>query len=138
MPVMPVQPKADGTGSGDGVGVDEKIVNMCQLPSSHFDFDSANVSGGARSALDAIATCFTDGPAKGKGLRIVGHADSRGEIEYNFALGQRRAGAVAQYIGRAGVDDSRIATSSRGETEASGSGPDSWAKDRKVQIYLAD
>ena len=128
----------DGGGSADGVGVDERIAKMCDLATSYFDFDSANVSSEARSVLNKIASCFKDGPGKDQNLNIVGHADPRGETEYNFALGQRRAGAVAGYLTKAGLAETRIETSSRGELEATGTEEQSWAKDRKVEILLAD
>ena len=129
----------DGDGEGAmGVGVDDKIAKMCSLPEARFDFDSASVSASAKSVLDAIASCFTTGPGKDKGMNIVGHADPRGPTTYNFGLGQQRAGSVAKYLTTAGVSESRIETSSRGELEASGSNEPSWAKDRKVEILLAE
>ncbi|MEQ9323228.1 MAG: OmpA family protein [Polyangiaceae bacterium] len=128
----------DGNQNADGVGVDDRIAKMCDLTTSYFDFDSANVSPQARGVLDKIASCFKDGAGKDQNLNIVGHADPRGETEYNFALGQRRAGAIAGYLTKAGLAETRIETSSRGELEASGTDTQTWAKDRKVEILLAD
>jgi peptidoglycan-associated lipoprotein len=126
------------TSNAEGVGVDDRIAKMCDLTTSYFDFDSAQVSNEARDVLNQIANCFKDGAGKGQNLNIVGHADPRGETEYNFALGQRRAGAIAGFLTKAGLAETRIETSSRGELEASGSDEQSWAKDRKVEILLAD
>jgi peptidoglycan-associated lipoprotein len=137
-PTLTVPDNKKPTAATAPVGVDDRIVKMCSLPVSHFDFDSSSIGGNARDALKAIANCFMSGPAKGKAVRIVGHADPRGETEYNFALGQQRAASVAQYLTRAGMPEGKIATSSRGELEASGSDRATWAKDRKVEIYLAD
>jgi peptidoglycan-associated lipoprotein len=133
------QGNEDGDGDGPmGVGVDERIAKMCSLPEARFDFDSASVSASAKSVLDAIAACFVSGPGKDKGMNIVGHADPRGPTTYNFGLGQRRAGSVAKYLTTAGVTETRIETSSRGELEASGGDESGWAKDRKVEILLAE
>ena len=120
------------------VGIDKRIVEMCNLPTAHFDFDSSSIGGKAKDALEALSACFVTGAGKGKNIRIVGHADPRGETEYNFALGQRRAASVASYLTGAGMPESQITTSSRGELEATGTDADSWRKDRKVDIYLAD
>lgn len=120
------------------VGIDERIVKMCNLPEAHFDFDSAAVSASAQSMLEKLADCFLKGPGKGKNMRVVGHADPRGETEYNFALGQRRAGSVAKYLNDKGLGEDRIATSSRGELDASGGDDSGWARDRKVEIVLAE
>ncbi len=139
----PAPTDADGEGnvkseSSAPVGVDDRIAKMCDLPEARFDFDSASVSPSAKAVLDAIVTCFTTGPGKGHNMNIVGHADPRGETEYNFALGQQRAGSVASYLTKAGLGENRVETSSRGELEATGTEESGWARDRKVEILLAD
>ncbi len=118
--------------------VDPKIAEMCEIPTAHFDFDSSNLGGDAQTALDALATCFTAGPAKGKAMRLVGHADPRGTEEYNMALGSRRAGSVADFLGGKGMEEGSLETSSKGELEATGTDESSWAADRKVEIFLAE
>ncbi|MBW2527257.1 MAG: OmpA family protein [Deltaproteobacteria bacterium] len=115
-----------------------KIQALCDLPTANFGFDSAALDATAKGALDALATCFVSGKAKGKGMRLVGHADPRGETEYNFGLGQKRAASVASYLQGKGVEEARLETSSRGETEATGTDEEGWARDRKVEIFLAE
>lgn len=133
------QGKQDGDSEGaSNVGVDERILKMCDLPEARFNFDSSAVSGQAKSVLEAIATCFVSGPGKDSSLSIVGYADPRGPTTYNFGLGQQRAGSVAKYLIGAGVAEARIESSSRGETEASGTNESGWARDRKVEILLAE
>jgi len=141
---------APSVGSGDGANLEgkdpnkgnivigPKIAALCELPRARFGFDSDALDPSAKEALDALAACFVSGPAKGKGMRIVGHADPRGEVEYNFGLGQKRAGSVAGYLESKGLEDSRLETSSRGETEATGTDEAGWAADRKVEIFLAE
>jgi peptidoglycan-associated lipoprotein len=46
---------------------------------------------------------------------VEGHCDDRGTIEYNFALGQRRASAVRSYYVTSGLDKARVETISYGE-----------------------
>ncbi|EYF04971.1 OmpA family protein [Chondromyces apiculatus] len=128
-------PRTQGEGS---VQVDQRIAEACSLPSSYFAFDSSRLDTGTQPTLDAIATCFSTGPLKGRGMMIVGHADPRGELEYNFALGHKRASSVAQYIQKRGVSASKVGTSSKGELDASGEDEQGWAKDRRVQVLLAD
>lgn len=126
------------TNTSGSVHVDDKIAAACKLPAAHFAFDSARINGSAEKALDAVATCFTTGPMKGKGMKLVGHADPRGEVEYNFALGQKRAATVAEYLGKQGLPSDKVSTSSKGELDATGTDPDGWAKDRKVEILLRE
>jgi peptidoglycan-associated lipoprotein len=118
--------------------IDEKIAAICNIPTAHFDFDSSALSDEAKTALDALIACFTEGAAAENGMRLVGHADPRGTEEYNLALGQRRAGSVAGYLSTGGLGDDRVESSSRGELDAQGTDEESWALDRKVEIFLAE
>ncbi len=120
------------------VTVDDRIAKMCALPVSRFGFDSTSIGGEARKVLDAIADCFVDGAGKGKGLKLVGHADPRGDVDYNFGLGHRRAGSVATYFGKKGIAEDRMDISSLGESEASGTDEAGWQRDRRVEILLAE
>ncbi|AKT37966.1 OmpA family protein [Chondromyces crocatus] len=135
-------PNGAGNGAqnkGEGsVQVDDRIAKACSLPTAYFAFDSSRLDKGSQPTLDAIATCFSSGPLKGRGMMIVGHADPRGELEYNFALGHKRASSVAQYIQRRGVSAGKIGTSSKGELDATGDDESGWAKDRRVQVLLVD
>ena len=120
------------------IWLDPKVAELCDIPTAHFEFDKSNINEEAAAALDALAACFMDGAAKDEGMRLVGHADPRGTEEYNTALGQRRAGSVAGYLGGKGLGNARLETSSRGELDAKGTDEASWAEDRKVEIFLAE
>jgi peptidoglycan-associated lipoprotein len=69
---------------------------------------------------------------------IEGHADERGTREYNLALGERRASAVAQYLEANGVAKSRIEIISYGKERPADLGHDeaAWSKNRRVEIIL--
>ncbi len=134
-------PKMDTKSPTSGsIQIDDKILKACgDIPKAHFAFDSASIGPEAQGALDALARCFVSGPLKGsKGMRLVGHADSRGEVEYNLALGQKRAGSVGEYLGTKGLEKSRVQTLSKGAFEATGTDEEGWAHDRKVDVNLAD
>lgn len=125
--------------SSGSVHIEDKIVKACgDLPIARFAFDSTAIEGDAASALDALARCFATGPLKGKGMRLVGHADPRGEVEYNLALGHKRAGSVGEYLTRKGVEQGKVAASSKGEFQATGTDEEGWARDRKVEVFLAE
>lgn len=134
-------PRQDTTSPTSGsIQIDDKILKACgDIPTAHFAFDSASIGADAQAALDALARCFVSGPLKGsKGMRLVGHADSRGETEYNLALGQKRAGSVGEYLSTKGLEKSRIQTLSKGAFEATGTDEDGWARDRKVDVTLSE
>lgn len=125
--------------SSGSIQIEDKILKACgNVPTARFAFDSASIEGEAAKVLDALANCFVVGPLKGKGMKLVGHADPRGETEYNLALGQKRAGSVAEYLAKKGMEQGRIATSSKGEFEATGTDEEGWARDRKVDVLLAE
>ena len=127
------------SGLGDtNIKIDAEIMRRCKLPTAHFDFDSEFVDLQDSPALDLLAACFETGPLKGRELLLVGHADQRGEMSYNLALGQRRAGSVATYLGLAGMSYDRIITTSLGELEASGTDDDAFGADRRVEVLLAE
>jgi peptidoglycan-associated lipoprotein len=137
----PVPPKQVDTAkpTSGSIHIEDRILKACgDIPTARFAFDSVAIEGQAAAALDALARCFATGPLKGKPMRLVGHADARGETEYNLALGHKRAGSVAEYVARKGVEQGKIATTSKGEFEASGTDEEGWARDRKVEVFLAD
>ncbi len=124
---------------GTPVGIDPRIAEMCDLDETRFDFDSASLAPAATNVLDKLAECFVSGKGKDHAINLVGHADERGETEYNIGLGHRRAGAVAKYLDGKGLGGDRVDTSSRGDLEATiGTDEQGWAKDRKVEILLRD
>ena len=134
-------PKLDTRSPTSGsIQIDDKIIKACgDIPTAHFAFDSASIGPDAQAALDALARCFVSGPLKGsKGMRLVGHADPRGEVEYNLALGQKRAGSVGEYLITKSLEKSRIQTLSKGAFEATGTDEEGWAQDRKVDVNLQE
>jgi peptidoglycan-associated lipoprotein len=139
-PVASAKPDAkEETPSGGSIIIDDKITQACGgLPSAHFPFDSTTLDFDAKFALEALARCFVSGPLKGRTMRLVGHADPRGETEYNVALGQRRAGSVGDYMVEKGMTRNHVETLSKGSLEAKGTDEQSWARDRKVEIFLAE
>jgi peptidoglycan-associated lipoprotein len=73
-------------------------------------------------------------------IRVViqGNSDEDGTAEYNFALGDQRAGTVTTYLIERGVDIARMAVVSNGrETPAViGQNEASRAKNRRVHFSI--
>lgn len=120
------------------INISEDIKKACGLTDAdaYFAFDSANVRPQDHAVLHKLAACFSTGPLKGRTMRLVGHADPRGDEEYNMVLGGRRADNVKSAIVDAGLDSSKIATTSRGEMDATGTDEAGWEKDRRVDVML--
>jgi peptidoglycan-associated lipoprotein len=126
--------------TASSVHIDDAILKACgiQTPKAFFAFDSAHLQAHDTSVLEQVARCFTTGPLKGRTVRLVGHADPRGETEYNFVLGNSRADAVGGFLRTKGLDKSKMQSSSRGELDATGTDESGWARDRRVDVQLAD
>lgn len=88
--------------------------------------------------LQKLADCFTNGPLAAERLRLVGHTDPRGDDEHDLALGGRRAESVKKALTGFGLSSDKASTTSRGEMDAAGSDEASWAKDRRVQVEVAE
>lgn len=79
----------------------------------YFDFDSAALKQEAQPTLQqAIAEFNRRTNAR---VDVVGHTDRAGAAEYNKALSQRRADAVAQALSVRGVTSGRIDEAALGE-----------------------
>lgn len=99
----------------------------------YFDFDQATLRPETRDTLDAHIALLKSNNEK---VRLEGHCDERGTREYNMALGERRANAVANYMIINGVARYRIETVSYGEERPAvdASNEAAWAKNRRVEI----
>ncbi len=79
----------------------------------YFDFDRSSVSAQFEEVLQAHGNYLVEHP--NVRVMIEGHADERGTPEYNIALGERRAKAVAKYLQGMGVLPSQMSIVSYGE-----------------------
>jgi peptidoglycan-associated lipoprotein len=102
----------------------------------HFDFDSYNIGPGDREILNMLVKWLIEYPKYF--VRIEGNCDERGSIEYNLALGQRRADEAMRYLVNIGIDKSRISTVSYGKEHPldPGHNDDAWAKNRRDHFVL--
>lgn len=124
----------DGTGGPDG-GMDPSLAG-CDMKPIPFDLDSASLSPAATEAAKTVVACLTKN--RTWTVSIEGHADERGSTQYNIALGERRARAVADYLLNAGVEKNRVATVSFGEEKPSNQGHDeaAWSANRRVEFKV--
>lgn len=100
----------------------------------YFDFDSYVVKPEFQSVLEAHARYLRADPKRHAVLE--GHTDERGGREYNLALGQKRAEAVARALSLLGVGSAQVEAVSFGKEKPAVDGHDeaAWAKNRRVEI----
>ena len=103
----------------------------------YFDFDKSELRSDVRQQLSEQAALLEN---KTGVVRLEGHADERGTREYNMALGERRAKAVANYLASMGVPSSQIETVSYGEEKPAALGHDesAWSLNRRVELIYID
>jgi peptidoglycan-associated lipoprotein len=91
----------------------DEIDRMGLLGEIHFDLDKADLREGDRAVLSKNADVLK----KFDFLKVTieGHCDERGTVEYNLALGERRAKAAYDYVVSLGVPVDRLKTVSYGK-----------------------
>jgi len=103
----------------------------------YFDFDKSFIRDDAKAAMKANAEYLKAHP-KAK-IRIEGNCDERGTIEYNQALGQRRATSARKYLADLGISGKRITLISYGKERpiCTESNEDCWQKNRRGDFVIA-
>lgn len=97
----------------------------------YFDFDRSHIREDARETMNNIAEFLKARPDVN--IRIEGNADERGTIEYNQALGQRRAASAKNYLTDLGISPDRISIISYGKEKpvCTESTEECWQQNRK-------
>lgn len=100
----------------------------------YFDFDQSSISDSDQAILRAHAEYLASTPAAS--VVVEGYADERGTVEYNLALGERRASAVRSFLLANGAAAEQVETVSYGEERpaVSGNTESAWAKNRRAII----
>lgn len=112
------------------------ILKELQIPDIYFDFDKYNLKPLAQSTLKSGAPAYLK--YKDYKLVVEGHCDERGTVEYNLALGQKRADEAAKYLADLGIEKDRIKTISYGKEMPVDKGHDeaAWAKNRRDHFVI--
>ena len=116
----------DATGSDSGT--------ISGLSSIYFDYDQASINTNARRQLAANAEWIKSN--NNVSVQVEGHCDARGTVEYNIALGERRALAVKNYLVSLGVDGKRLSVLSYGKERpmAQGDSEEAYSKNRRANF----
>jgi peptidoglycan-associated lipoprotein len=108
-----------------------------EVRDAYFDFNKADIRPDAREALTKTADFLRNYPQFR--VTVEGHCDERGSTEYNLALGDRRAGAVKQYLVSLGISADRISTVSFGKEKpfCTQSNETCWQQNRRGHFVRA-
>jgi peptidoglycan-associated lipoprotein len=116
-----------------GEGLDGTLYGLEDI---HFDFDQSTLRTEDQEVLKRNADWLKKNSSVS--IEIEGHCDERGTIEYNLALGDRRARSAKDFLVNLGVSSTRMRTISYGKempldpghTEAA------WAKNRRDHFTI--
>lgn len=134
---------SQGLGEGESFWGDELATasesQLLDRKVYYFDYDSSAINDNYKRALRAHANYLKT--HSGSKMRVEGHTDERGSSEYNIALGERRAQAVARYMESQGAPANSIAVVSYGREKPATQGHDesAWKFNRRaVLVYEAN
>lgn len=119
---------------------ERKVLNdrLANLEDALFDYDKSAIRADAATVLKddvgAIRGILANYP--GEKLRIEGHCDERGSEEYNVALGDKRAQAVAEFFETMGISSAQLTVISYGKDKpvCTDQTEDCWQKNRRAHI----
>jgi peptidoglycan-associated lipoprotein len=138
-------PNTGNTGAGANGAGESKVTpvdlsngandaNSLAQRTIYFDFDSYVVKDEYNPIVDRFAKSLV--ADRKKHLQVEGHTDERGGSEYNLALGQKRAEAVAKSLALLGASDSQVEAVSFGKERPAVQGSDeaAYAKNRRAEL----
>jgi peptidoglycan-associated lipoprotein len=125
-----------------GEGAEEALIGGEEgeagpLADVYFDFDQATLTEAARRTLESHAAWLqTHRTLK---VTVEGHCDERGTVDYNIALGDRRAQAARDYLASLGVAGDRLTAISYGKERPADPGHDeaAWGRNRRCHFVVS-
>ena len=140
---VPTGRSTDGSGGGTrqasavGSTMRERVDQfraVGDLADIHFDFDKYDLRPSEATALSGDIDWLKANPRHL--VLIEGHCDERGTVEYNLALGERRAKATQNYLVAHGVQAGRISIVSYGKEkpQCTESNEACWAQNRRAHL----
>lgn len=119
--------------------VTEPVVKQEPMPvleDVFFAFDKYNLTDESKRTLERDADELKASPSTT--ITIEGHCDERGTVEYNMALGEKRAKAAMNYLTTLGIDKNRIEIISYGKSRPfdPGHNEEAWAKNRRAHFVI--
>lgn len=99
--------------NADVTSGDSDSGNAMGLETIHFPYDAFALGAEAKKILNENASILKAN--ENVKIQVEGHCDQRGGIQYNIALGEKRANVAKRYLVDHGVAASRITTISFGK-----------------------
>ena len=117
-------------------GIEGEVFESKLLKDIRFDYDKYDIRREDEGILKENAAFLKKNP--NMKIQIEGHCDERGTVEYNLALGERRANSAKRYLVSLGISADRISTISFGKERPLDPGhtEEAWARNRRAHIVV--
>ena len=106
------------------------------LETVYFPFNSSDLRENAQQSLGTNAEFLKK--FKSLKVQVEGHCDERGSVQYNLALGEKRAQSIKDYLVASGVESNRITTITFGKERPLSLNHDevAWSKNRRGNFVI--
>jgi outer membrane protein OmpA-like peptidoglycan-associated protein len=132
---------------GDDPSIDEKLPPVMKMIRNihhlFFDFDKNTLRSDSKTQLNRLATILSDNASYK--VEFKGHTDSKGSVQYNQVLSEKRSETAKNYLTNRGIRADRVKTSSYGKdspiayNEIDGKDmPQGRKFNRRVEIFITD
>ena len=117
-------------------GVEGVVFESALLKDIHFDFDKYDIRPEEAGILRGNADVLKKNPHVK--IQIEGHCDERGTVEYNLALGERRANSTKNFLVSLGIPSDRISSISYGKEKPLDPehNEEAWTKNRRAHTII--
>ena len=136
-PSPPPSPPVEEPAPPEPVKVMVRRTSLAVFGPIHFETAKATIKPISFPTLDAVAKVMKDNPQL-QLLEVQGHADERGDDDYNLRLTEERAQAVRAYLIEHGVGGERLEAHGYGENQPVCRRHDElcWSKNRRVEFVI--
>ena len=124
------------TNSAFDINGDSDSKKAGGLVTVYFDYNSATLRGDTTDALQENLKFLKSNPTVK--VQVEGHCDERGSVQFNLALGEKRAKSVRDYLLANGIENGRITTISLGKERpvAFGHEEGAWSQNRRGNFVI--
>lgn len=115
-----------------------KTHKKITLNSIHFKSNSSDITSESTTELDKVIEYMEKN--KSLKLKIIGHTDLTGDLDFNQILSEHRALSVKNYFVKKGIDEKRMAIEGKGSTTPveNNMSEESNKKNRRTEFQILD
>lgn len=128
--------ETSGLGSDDNTMGDSDNGKAMGMKTVYFKYDSFEIDAEGKTTLAGNVEILKAHPSVK--IQLEGHCDQRGGIQYNLALGEKRATAVRRELIKHGIEGGRVTTISYGKERLvdTSMSEEAYARNRRANFVI--